>query len=92
MTEHPPHLHPVITTTTATPSDRIRRLQAEAKAIAAEQVSALIGQLKDAAKLADDIAAGGEAYAVGARELARRPAEDLTGSALTLEAIRERGR
>lgn len=91
MTDHPSHLRPVITTT-ATPADRIRRLQAEAKSLAADQLSALIGQLQDAAKLADDIAAGGEAYAVGVREVARRLGEDLAGQALVLVAIRERGR
>lgn len=89
MTDHPPHLRQV--PAAATPSDRIRRLQAEARNIAADQVSALIGQLQDTARLADEIASGGEAYAVGVRDLARRLADTLGGSALMLLAVRARG-
>ncbi|WP_339933326.1 hypothetical protein [uncultured Brevundimonas sp.] len=65
----------------ATPSERVRRLQAEARALALEQVEAL-----DAA-LARDIADGGDAYPVGARDMAARLADDLPKRADSLRAV-----
>ena len=69
---------------------RLDRLRAEVAAIAREQtvefeqaVSALIAQ-------ALEISEGGEAYPVGAREIARRLGDQLTAAALTLEALRMR--
>ena len=73
-----------------TTADRVKRLQAEAKALAAEQVDQLEATLLSAAALANEIANGGDAYAIGAREIAARLAEDLTAKAETLEAIMAR--
>jgi two-component sensor histidine kinase len=70
-----------------TTAARIRRLQAEAQTLAREEVASLerrIGELAQAAKL---IAEGGDAYPVGARELARRLAEELPRHGGVLEAI-----
>jgi hypothetical protein len=43
--------------------------------------------MKALAAQADEIVEGGEAYAVGAREVARRLSDDLGQKAQTLEAI-----
>lgn len=70
-----------------TTADRVKRLQMEARALAAEQVEALEAVLKQAAAMATEIAEGGDAYPVGARELAGRIAADLPIKAETLKAI-----
>lgn len=70
-----------------TTAERVKRLQMEARALAAEQVEALEGVLKQAARMAAEIAEGGDAYPVGARELAGRIAADLPQKAETLKAI-----
>jgi len=74
----------------ASAADRIKRLQAEAKDLAREHVEALSAALSDVSRLAGEVAEGGELYPVGARELARRLAEDSHKQALTLCAILER--
>ena len=70
-----------------TTAERVRRLQMEARALAVEQVESLERVLEEAARMARDIAEGGDAYPVGARELASRLAEDLPSKAETLKAI-----
>lgn len=70
-----------------TTADRVKQLQAEARALAIEQVEALEKALNDAAALADEISKGGDAYPVGAREIASRLAEDLPAKAETIKAI-----
>lgn len=70
-----------------TTSDRVRRLQIEARALAVEQVEALERLLIQAAAMAEEIAGGGDAYPVGARELAGRLAADLPARVRTLKAI-----
>ena len=70
-----------------TTSARVRRLQMEARALAAEQVEALERVLMQASAMARDIAEGGDAYPVGARELAGRLSTDLPVKAETLKAI-----
>lgn len=70
-----------------TTSDRVKRLQMEARALAVEQVEALERVLMQASDMAQEIAEGGEAYPVGARELAGRLAADLPAKAQTLKAI-----
>lgn len=71
-------------------AERVKRLQVEARMLAAEQIDQLEAALKNAAKLAQEIADGGDAYVIGARELAARLAEDLRAKAETLEAITQR--
>ncbi|HEY0103057.1 MAG TPA: hypothetical protein VGB60_06310 [Brevundimonas sp.] len=68
-------------------SERVKRLQLEARALAVEQVEALEAVLMQASKMARDIAEGGDAYPVGARELASRLAADLPTKSETLKAI-----
>ena len=73
--------------TPETTTERVKRLQLEARALAVEQVEALERVLLDASRMAKEIADGGEAYPVGARELAGRLAADLPAKAETLKAI-----
>ena len=70
-----------------TTSERVRRLQMEARALAAEQVEALERVLMQASAMAREIADGGDAYPVGALELAGRLSADLPAKAETLKAI-----
>jgi hypothetical protein len=71
----------------ATTAERVQRLQQEARALALEQVEALEALLLEATAMAVDIAKGGEAYPVGAREIAARLAEDLPSKAGSIKAI-----
>ena len=73
--------------TPETTTERVKRLQLEARALAVEQVEALERVLLDASRMAKEIADGGEAYPVGARELAGRLSADLPAKAETLKAI-----
>ena len=70
-----------------TTSGRVKRLQLEARALAVEQVEALERVLMQASVMAREIAEGGDAYPVGARELAGRLSSDLPARAETLKAI-----
>ena len=76
--------------TPVTTADRVKRLQLEARALAVEQVEALEKLLLQSAAMAKEIAEGGDAYPVGARELAGRLASDLPSKAETLKAIASR--
>ena len=73
--------------TPETTTERVKRLQLEARALAVEQVEALERVLLEASRMAKEIADGGEAYPVGARELAGRLSSDLPAKAETLKAI-----
>ena len=80
---------------TATPktesvAERVRRLQAEAKQLAKDHVKALTTAMVELEHLAAEIADGGDAYAPGIRDVARRLAEDLDSRVQTLEAIAAR--
>lgn len=68
-------------------AERVKRLQAEARALALEQVEALEEVLLKASAMAREIAEGGDAYPVGARELAARLVQDLPAKAETMKAI-----
>jgi len=70
-----------------TTSERVRRLQMEARALALEQVEALEKVLFKAAAMAREIAEGGEAYPVGVREIASRLMSDLPQKAETIKTI-----
>lgn len=70
-----------------TTAERVKRLQAEARALAVEEIERLERLLREAGEAAKAIAAGGDAYPVGARELGSRLAEDLPAKAETLKAI-----
>jgi hypothetical protein len=71
-------------------TERIRRLQWEARMLAAEQAEALGADLEALALRATEIAEGGEAYPAGVRELASRIAADLPEKAKTLLTILHR--
>lgn len=73
-----------------TNAERIKRLQQEARLLAREQVDALETALLAVARQAEEIANGGDAYPVGARELCRSLIEDLNARAMTLGAISQR--
>ncbi len=70
-----------------TVAQKVRRLQVEAASLAREQVLTLEHALAEVTRLSLEIADGGEAYPVGAREIARRLAEDSEASAKNLEMI-----
>ncbi|MFI4934880.1 MAG: hypothetical protein ACHP7N_09705 [Caulobacterales bacterium] len=71
-------------------TQRIKRLQSEARNLAHQQVEMLAAALTEVAHLAGEIAEGGELYPVGAREIARRLVEDASKQSLTLSAIIDR--
>ena len=71
-------------------TERVRRLQAEARALAREQVDLLEDALLAVARQAEEIATGGDAYPVGAREVCRSLIEELQAKAMTLKAIAHR--
>jgi hypothetical protein len=56
---------------------RMRQLQFEARALGREQIEALARDLGVIATRAGEIAGGGDAYPVGARELCSRLADEL---------------
>ena len=69
---------------------RIRRLQAEAKAMAREHVNLLEASIVETARLAGEIADGGDAYPVGVREMARQMVTDSESRLLNLQSIMHR--
>lgn len=70
-----------------TTAERVQRLQQEAHALALEEIELLEKLLIQAAEKARAIADGGEAYPVGAREIASRLAVDLPSRAETIRTI-----
>ena len=73
-----------------TVGQRVRRLQDEVASLARQQVQALEEALAHVMRLSTEIFEGGEAYPVGAREVARKLAEDADASAKTLDLILKR--
>lgn len=70
-----------------TTAERVKRLQLEAHALALEEIEQLERLLLQAAEKAKQIAGGGDAYPVGAREIATRIAADLPTRAETIKTI-----
>lgn len=70
-----------------TTAERVKRLQMEAHALALEEIEQLEKLLLQAADKAREIADGGDAYPVGAREIASRLAADLPTKAETIKTI-----
>jgi hypothetical protein len=68
-------------------SERVRRLQEEARGLAREHIRALELALGEVARLSREIAAGGEAYHVGVREISSRIAEDVEAQRQTIESL-----
>ena len=77
----------VVAAATESPGERASRLLAEARQAAGEQVHILETALATVAKMAAEIADGGEVYPVGVRDLCRRMAEDTAAKTQTLEAM-----
>ena len=73
-----------------TASERVRRLQSNAKALAREQVLELAQAMESLAGMARDISLGGEAYPVGVRELCARMTEEMPVRARTIQALLSR--
>lgn len=70
-----------------TVAQRVQRLQGEAKSLAKDHTQALMAMIVEAQMMAEEIAAGGEAYPPGVRDLARRFADDAEMRVQTLEII-----
>ncbi|HWE46942.1 MAG TPA: hypothetical protein VG407_13030 [Caulobacteraceae bacterium] len=87
LTLVPPEAGSAPETAPETAADRIRRLQAEAQGLAREQIEQLHVAMTGVARQAEEIAVGGEAYPVGARELARRLVDEINQRAGILQAI-----
>lgn len=66
---------------------RVRRLQAEAKSLAKNHVGELSEAIANVERLAAEIAAGGEAYSAGIRDIAARLAEDCDARIKSLSAL-----
>lgn len=71
-------------------NERIRRLQAEARDMARRHVALLEASIVESARLAGEIAEGGDAYPVGVREMARQLTAECEARVLSLEAILHR--
>ena len=80
----------VVTPKSETVSERVRRLQSEARQLAKDHVKSLSAAMVQLEELAAEIAEGGDAYAPGIREVARQLVEDLDSRVQTLEAIAAR--
>lgn len=70
-----------------TRAERIRRMQKNAKALAREQIAEMTETMLELARMADEVANGGDAYPVGVRELASRLRAELESQAKTVEAL-----
>ena len=70
--------------------ERVRRLQAEARMLAREEVEALCQDLMALAGRAAEIAEGGDAFPPGVRDMASRLAADLPHQAQGMQVISER--
>jgi hypothetical protein len=68
-------------------TDRIGRLQREARVLAADHAQEFAAQMRDMARGAGEIAKGGEAYPPGVRELVGRLAASLEMNANSIQAI-----
>ncbi len=69
---------------------RMRQLQFEARALGREQLEGLARDLGALATRAAEIAGGGDAYPVGARELASRLADELPRKAQLMLSLARR--
>ncbi len=73
-----------------TTSQRVRRLQTEARMLAREQIEALEKAMAEVAAKAMEIAEGGDAYPAGVRDLANRLAEDLQTRSQSMQVLMAR--
>ena len=73
-----------------TTSQRVRRLQAEARILAREQVETLEKSMAALAAQAREVAEGGDAYPAGVRDIAARLAEDLETRSQSMQVLMAR--
>ena len=73
-----------------TVAQRVQRLQGEARQLAKDHIRSFTAAMISLEEMAAEIADGGDAYAPGIRDIARRLAEDLEARAQTLDAISAR--
>lgn len=71
-------------------AERVRRMQADVRALAREQIAAMTEAMIEAARLAEEVATGGDAYPVGVRELASRIKNELEVQAKSVEVLLQR--
>lgn len=71
-------------------SERVRRLQAEARAMAHEHILELGKALEEVHRLAEEISEGGDAYPVGVREMSRRLIDESDSRLQSIGAILHR--
>jgi len=69
---------------------RVRRLQAEARSLALEEIEALCRDINAVAARAAEVAEGGEAFPAGVRDMAARLAADMPERAQAMRVIAER--
>jgi hypothetical protein len=86
MTNSPVRLA-AIPASTESVSQRVRRLQQEARDTAAEHVDELRALMTQLMLCADSVADGGDAYPPGVRALARQVSERLESQSQSIEAI-----
>lgn len=70
-----------------TVAEKVRRLQSEAKAAASDHVAAMLDMLAAPYAIASEVHGGGDAYAAGARAIARDICLSSESQALILRAI-----
>jgi hypothetical protein len=70
-----------------TKTQKVRRLQEEAKQLAKEQIAEFEFLLDATTRMAQEIADGGDVYPIGAREVCRRLAEELPRALQTLKVV-----
>lgn len=75
-----------------TPAQRVKALQAEARAAAREEVDAFVATLEKAREQAAEIAGFGDAVAIGIRERASRVATQLEADIQHVASIVSKGR
>ena len=73
-----------------TTSQRVRRLQAEARILAREQIETLEKSMVALAAQAREVSEGGDAYPAGVRDLAARLAEDLETRSQSMQVLMAR--
>ncbi len=73
-----------------TNAEKIRRLRAEIKEAASDELEELDGAIEDLCKIAASIADGGEAFPPGVREICRALAEEVSSQAKSIDIILQR--
>ena len=84
---NPSHLNVVTPAFQESPSNRAKRLMAEARQAALEHVATLESAMEAVSSIAADVGEGGDAYPIGVRELARQLHDETVSRLQTLNAI-----